>query len=89
MSETVKDIYLYPLEKDFRLKLGLPADSGPGALQVADGLGEDTWAKKEFGGAPLGDKRLSRRLVICADAKAKKPDRPFSGVAQGDWPALT
>src|SRR5208337_1474554 len=33
MAETVKDIYLYPLEKSFRIKLGLPADSGPGALQ--------------------------------------------------------
>jgi len=88
MAETVKDIYLYPLEKDFRIKLGLPTDSGPGALDVADGLGEDKWAEKEFGGAPLGDKRLSERLVECADAKAKKPARAFSGVAQGDWPAV-
>lgn len=88
MAETVKDIYLYPLEKDFRVKLGLPADSGPGALEVADGLGADQWAEKEFGGAPLGDKRLSSRLVDCAGAKAKKPDRAFSGVAEGNWPAV-
>lgn len=88
MAETVKDIYLYPLEKAFRQKLGLPSDSGLGALQIADGLGEDTWAKKEFGGAPLGDKRLGQRLVDSADAKAKKPDRAFSGVAHGDWPAV-
>lgn len=88
MAVTVKDIYLYPLEKNFRTKLGLPQDSGPGALEIADGLSEETWAEKEFGGAPLGDKRLSNRLVECAEAKAKLPDRAFSGVAKGDWPAV-
>lgn len=88
MAVTVKDIYLYPLEKNFRAKLGLPSDSGPGALELADGLTEDTWVEKEFGGAPLGDKRLSSRLVDCADAKAKIPDRAFAGVAKGDWPAV-
>ena len=87
-AETVKDIYLYPLEKDFRIKFGLPADSGPNALKIADGLGADTWAQKEFGGAPLGDKRLSSRLVDCVDAKSKKPDLTFSGVAKGDWPTV-
>lgn len=88
MAETVKDIYVYPLEKDFRIKFGLPADSGPGALRVADGLGADIWAEKEFGGAALGDKRLSSRLVDCVDAKSKKPDLAFSGGAKGDWPAV-
>ena len=88
MAETVKDIYLYPLEKDFRAKLGLAPDSGPGALGIADGLSEDTWAEKEFGGASLGDRRLSSRLVESAAAKAKIPARAFSGVAKGDWPAV-
>jgi hypothetical protein len=88
MAETVKDIYLYPLEKDFRAKLGLAADSGPGALEIADGLSEDLWAEKEFGGASLGDRRLSSRLVESAAAKAKIPARAFSGVAKGDWPAV-
>lgn len=88
MAETLKDIYLYPVERDFRLKMGLAPDSGLSDLKIADGLGADQWAKKEFGGAPLGDKRLSERLVECADAKATKPDRAFSGVAKGDWPAV-
>lgn len=87
-AETVKDIYLYPLDQEFRAKLGLPADSGPGALALADGLTEELWAAKEFGGAPLGDQRLSNRLVECAATKAKIPDRAFTGVAQGDWPAV-
>jgi len=88
MALTVKDIYLYPLDTDFRAKLGLTLDSGPTALDIVDGLSEDTWAEKEFGNAPLGDKRLSNRLVACVGAKAKTPDRAFSGVAKGDWPAV-
>ena len=84
----LKDIYLYPLESDFRLKMGLSADSGLSALKVADGLGADQWAEKEFGGAPLGDKRLSIRLVESAGAKASQPDRAFCGVAEADWAAV-
>lgn len=87
-AETVKDIYFYVLESDFRQKFGLPADSGLGALEIDDGLDADKWAEKEFGGAPLGDKRFSDRLVNCADAKMKKPDRAFTGVAEGDWAAV-
>ena len=88
LIETVKDIYVYPLEKDFRLKLGVQEQMGQSALEVAEGLGAEEWAEQEFGGAPLGDKRLSRRLVVCAESKAEQPDRAFSGVAQGDWPAV-
>jgi hypothetical protein len=87
-AETTKDIYVYPLESDFRSKLGLAADAGRSALGPADGMETDTWAEKEFGGAPLGDARLSRRLVNVADAKAHEPWRAFCGVAQGDWAAV-
>ena len=88
LPETVKDIYLYSLEKDFRIKLGVPEESGACSVEVTDSLGADQWAEKEFGGAPLGDTRLSRRLVACAELKAENPDRAFSGVAKGDWPAV-
>jgi hypothetical protein len=38
-EETIKDIYVYPLEKDFRTRvLGLAADAGLGPLQVTDGV---------------------------------------------------
>jgi hypothetical protein len=86
--ETVKDIYIYPLEKDFRSKLGLSEDAGCSILDPGDGLDEKTWAEKEFGGAPLGDARLSKRLVKAAEAKADEPWRAFCGVAQGDWAAV-
>ena len=87
-TETVKDIYVYPLEKDFRSKLGLAADAGRSVLGPADGLEAETWAEKEFGDAPLGDARLSKRLVKVAKAKADEPWRAFCGVAQGDWAAV-
>ncbi len=83
-----KAIYVYPLVSDFRQRLGLSPDAGRGALSPADGLEADQWAENEFGGAPLGDARLSKRLVNVAAAKAQVPDRAFSGVAQGDWPAV-
>jgi hypothetical protein len=86
--ETAKDIYVYPLEKDFRSKLGLAVDAGRSVLNPADGLEAETWAEKEFGGAPLGDARLSKRLVKAAEAKADEPWRAFCGVAQGDWAAV-
>ena len=54
-GETVKDIYMYPLEKDFRSQLGLAADAGRSALGPADGLEAETWAEKEFCGVAQGD----------------------------------
>ena len=87
-QETIKDIYVYPLEKDFRTRLGLKAGAGLGPLAPADGVDGKNWAKQEFGGAPLGDLRLSERLVNIAQSKAEKPGRAFTGVAEGDWPAV-
>jgi len=87
-EETIKDIYVYPLEKEFRARLGLAADAGLGPLAVGDGLDAENWAKQEFGGAPLGDARRSQRLVDIAESKGEKPGRAFTGVAEGDWPAV-
>lgn len=85
---STKAIYVYPLENDFRKRMGLSADAGLGALSPADGMEADQWAENEFGDAPLGDARLSRRLVNVAAAQGEVPDRAFSGVAKGDWPAV-
>ncbi len=85
--ETVKDIHLYPLVDDFRERMGLPAHSGLGPLPVDAGLETGVWAEHEFGGAPLGDRRWSQRLVRSAKMQAEDPMRAFSGVARGDWAA--
>ena len=58
-EKTIKDIYVYPLEKDFRTRLGLSAGAGLGPLGPADGVEGTNWATQEFGGASLHDARLS------------------------------
>ena len=83
-----KEIYVYPIDSDFRKRMGLLPGAGLGSLGPGDGLEAGDWAEHEFGGAPLGDVRLSRRLVRVAAAKAEVPDRAFSGVAKGDWAAV-
>jgi len=85
---SIKAIYVYPIEGDFRKRMGLSANAGLGALSPVDGLETNLWAQNEFGGAPLGDLRLSRRLVNVAADKAEAPSRAYSGVAKGDWPRV-
>jgi hypothetical protein len=85
---SIKEIYVYPLTEDFRRRIGLPRNAGLGPLGPADGQESGEWAKNEFGGAPLGDARLSKRLVEVAAKKAEVPDRAFSGVAKGDWASV-
>jgi hypothetical protein len=85
---SVKEIYVYPLERDFRRGIGLPPGAGLGALGPADGLETGSFAENEFGDAPLGDARLSRRLVKVAATKAEAPGRAFSGVEKGDWASV-
>ena len=45
-------------------------------------------AENEFGGASLGDKRLTDRLVEIAIDKAMNPACTYSGVAGGNWPKV-
>jgi hypothetical protein len=85
---SVKEIYVYPLQSDFRKQMGLDSSAGLGALKPEDGLDKESWAENEFGGAPLGDARLSKRLVKVAADKAEVPDRAYSGVAKGNWPSV-
>ncbi len=80
-----KAIYVYPIEADFRQQMGLSAQAGLGALDIADGLESQQWAEQEFGQAPLGDTRLSKRLVMLAAIKGDSPGRAFADATQGDW----
>lgn len=87
-NKTVKDIYVYVLDQGFREQLGLPEHSGLGPLPLDAGLDSETWAEQEFGGAPLGDQRLTRRLVTCAAVLGDNPMASFPGAADGDWPLV-
>ena len=86
-AKTVKAIYVYPLEADFRARMGVPEPVGLIALEPGQGLDGDAWASQEFGGAVLGDERLSQRLVDSARMQAAQPGQAFCAVAKGDWPA--
>jgi hypothetical protein len=88
MGQSVKEIYVHPLEPSFRVMIGLPPNSGRSALALDDGVDTDHWTEAEFGGAPLGDKRRSQRLVGSAATLAGHPGRAFCGATQGDVPAV-
>jgi hypothetical protein len=59
-----------------------------GPLDIAEGLDADGWGDREFGGAPLGDARLAKRLVSSAEIQAEKPGQTFTSAAEGDWAAI-
>lgn len=87
-AKSVKAIYVYPLQADFRQRLGGVEPVVASPLGVAEGLEGDGWAQQEFGGAKLGDLRLSERLVQSARTLATLPGQAFSGVARGDWASV-
>ena len=53
----------------------------PLPVPVGEGLSRECWAENEFGGAPLGDKRLAKRLIDSAHVQAEAPRSPFSVAA--------
>ena len=53
---SARAVYLYALSRDWRERLG----------GVAPLPAPDDWAEQEFGGAPLGDRRLVQRLLSLA-----------------------
>ena len=61
-KQSVKDIYVYPLQKKARERL---CDGQPRPVTERKRPPED-WAEEEFGGARLGDERRVRRLVRIA-----------------------
>jgi hypothetical protein len=84
----IKAIYVYPLVDDFRDRLGVVAAPSWAPLEAGEGLDSEHWANQEFGDAPLGDARLSQRLVASAARLAEQPGRAFTAVAQGDGAAI-
>ena len=65
-DKTIKDLHVYPLVADFRQRMGVVAPPACPPLAVGEGLDSSQWAAQEFGNAPLGDQRLSQRLVASA-----------------------
>ena len=80
--ETRKAVYMYALEPAWHTRLAVPAPV-VAPLAVGDGLDAAVWAEHEFGGARLGDARLSARLVQSAQHMAESPMRAITGAAHG------
>jgi hypothetical protein len=74
-----KDIYLYPLKKDWRRTMGLPA---PGQevrpVPLEEALDTESWVEQEFGGVDLGHQDRDQRLVEIVSAKAHNPAAPYT-----------
>ena len=81
---SIKDIYVYPLEKDVKEKIR-GKEKVLKALDIYTSIEDEQWAEKEFLNAPLGDKRLSKRLSEIAEIKSLHPGESYSNAAGGDW----
>ena len=77
---TVKSLYLYELAPHWRRVLGVAPLEAPPSRSPGEGLDSAQWAHNELGDAPLGDKRLSARLVRSATLLASCPGHAFTGV---------
>lgn len=62
-EEDPKGLYVYELDKEWRGTLGEPEEELRPVRDPHEGIDSAQWAETEFGGAPLGDRRLSVRLV--------------------------
>ena len=88
VAKSVKTIYVYALDSDWRAKMGVAERLCVQSLEIGQGLDAAQWAAQEFGGAKLGDSRLAERLVTSAQALGAMPGHTLSGARQGDWPAV-
>ena len=78
-TRTVKSVYMYEFAPHWRRTLGVARVEAAPSLGPGEGLDSAQWAANELGGAPLGDKRLSARLVRSATLLASCPGHAFTG----------
>ena len=87
-EKTVKTIYMYALTPGWRRALQVPwVDHAP-ALEPGAGLNTSEWAKNEFGEAPLGDKRLTARLVRSVPLLAQHMGEKINAAPENDLTAI-
>lgn len=71
----VKDVYVYPLQRDWRERLQALTPQAPASVQreCPRAAAHEDWAAEEFSAAELGDARLSARLLSLARDFYAKP----------------
>lgn len=79
-----KKVFAYELDPNWREHLGVPHVALQPRLEVGAGLEADSWAEQEFGGADLGDRRRSVRLVKCAELLVKSMGDPVTTAPERD-----
>ncbi len=72
-SAPVKDLYLYPLQRNARKELCGEPQPKPIRGQSRKAEGSQDWAEQELGEVDLGDRRLNKRLVTLAQAFYARP----------------
>jgi len=89
-AQSIKDIYVYPLVKDFRERMGVGADRGKylRPLAVHEGQESGSWIEQEFGTVELGDKRLRDRLMKIVGDRIKQPNVSYLQGCGADRGAL-
>lgn len=78
-GEPVKDVYLYPLDKNYREELceGTPRKAAKKEVAI-------DWAEEEFSGAELGDDRRVKRLITIARDFYTRPQCNIPQACGGD-----
>ncbi len=78
-----KTVLVYEWSRRWRRQLGVQwVDPAP-RLEPGQGLDSETWAGQEFGGAMLGDQRLTKRLVHSAQLLALHPGESIARSSSG------
>ncbi|VEN73051.1 conserved hypothetical protein [Candidatus Desulfarcum epimagneticum] len=77
-----KDIYVYPLQKNFRRVLTRETERPLFAEEREEFY--EKWHEEEFGAAEFYDPRLQKRLETLASDMGRRPGRPVSEACGGD-----
>ncbi len=87
-GQSVKTVLMVALCSDWRRRLGVAwVDHAP-SLAPGSGLDACRWAENEFGLAPLGDRRLTRRLVQAAQRLSAYPGAKINAHSESDRTAM-
>ena len=83
-----KWVYVYELDRKWRRRLGVDFVDHAPSLRLGEGLSRADWAGNEFGGARLGNRRRSDRLVKSASLLAEYPGQAICGNGRSDRAAV-
>jgi hypothetical protein len=82
-----KHMYIFELNREWRKKMKIsgphPHESIP-SISVEEALNNETWVEDEFNDVDLGYKRMNKRLVQIATAKALNPMAPYTECFSGN-----